>query len=67
RLERPRMKMCGLGRLRRPPAHLSRDRRAEQVVAWLSSADLRLTLFAAFDAADSEETLQTLADIDDLV
>jgi hypothetical protein len=25
------------------------------------------TLFAAFDAADSEATLQTLADIDDLV
>jgi hypothetical protein len=44
-----------------------RDRQAEQVIAWLSSADLQLTLFAAFDAADSEETLQTLADIDDLV
>lgn len=44
-----------------------RDRQAEQVITWLSSADLQVTLFAAFDAADSEETLQTLADIDDLV
>ncbi|HWS31500.1 MAG TPA: hypothetical protein VN408_02020, partial [Actinoplanes sp.] len=44
-----------------------RDRQAEQVIIWLSSADLQSTLFAAFDAADSEETLQTLADIDDLM
>ncbi|MEU4163417.1 hypothetical protein [Actinoplanes sp. NPDC026670] len=44
-----------------------RDRQAQQVVAWLASADLQVRLFAAFDDADSEETLQTLADIDDLV
>ncbi|MET8149635.1 hypothetical protein ACIBSW_23825 [Actinoplanes sp. NPDC049668] len=44
-----------------------RDHQAEQVIAWLSSADLQVTLSAAFEAADSEETLQTLADIDDLV
>ncbi|MEV4478404.1 hypothetical protein [Micromonospora coxensis] len=44
-----------------------RDSQAEQVITWLSSAGLQLTLLAAFDAADSEEILQTLADIDDLV
>lgn len=44
-----------------------RDRQAEQVIIWLSSADLQSALFAAFDAADSEETLRTLADIDDLM
>jgi hypothetical protein len=44
-----------------------RDSQAEQVITWLSSDDLRLAVFAAFNAADSEETLQTLADIGDLV
>ncbi len=43
-----------------------RDIQAAQVIAWLSSADLQLALFAAFNAADAEETLQTLVDIDDL-
>jgi hypothetical protein len=42
-----------------------RDSQAEQVITWLSGTGLQLALFAAFDAADSEETLQTLADIDD--
>lgn len=48
------------------PFWRDRDIQAAQVIAWLSSADLQLALFAASNAADTEETLQILADIDDL-
>jgi hypothetical protein len=40
---------------------------AGQAVAWLTGTDLQLTLFAAFEGADAEETLQALADIDGLL